>query len=175
MIEKHSFLKLLTTHKIRPCFLDMFFGFRAQGELSEKSFGVWSQPACRDQSTVICYQFRYIERNDHKQGCRWSERQIGVYHEIFSHSDNSGVMILLHAMPGSKIQRRISKELADGTERGGNAQRLRPFQMHLLIFSSYLDEWRWYLDEIGTTCREMVSVPVHFMNSAHGNCRRTRS
>ena len=124
---------------------------------------------------VICYQFRYIERNDHKQGSRWSERQIGVYHEMSSHSDNSGVMILLHAMPGSKVQRRISKELADGTERGGNAQRLRPFEMHLLIFSSYLDEWRWYLDEIGTTCREMVSVPAHFMTSAHGNCRRTRS
>jgi hypothetical protein len=29
--------------------------------------------------------------------------------------------------------------------------------VHALVFSTYLDEWRWYLDDIGNTCKDLVS------------------
>lgn len=103
----------------------------------------------------ICYQLRYVEYNDHAQGDQWSERQIGVYHSFSSASSTSGIMVLLHAQISSKAQRRLEDAFSDGKYNQDSL--ISPLRLHLLILSSYVNNWRWYMDELGSTCLRLVS------------------
>ena len=166
--------KILTRHAIKPAFLDLLFGLRAQEELSEKGYGLWSSNTLgslgRSPSILllvksliagnifleICYQLRYVEYNDHAQGGPWSERQIGVYHSFSSAPNTKGVMILLHAQLTSKAQGRLEDAFSEG--RYNQNSLTSPLRLHLLILSSYIDNWRWYMNELGSTCLRLVRI-----------------
>jgi hypothetical protein len=102
----------------------------------------------------ICYQFRYVERNDHKQGRKWSERQIGVYHSFATARKEPGVMILLNAMHKSRAELRFERVFRAGDYHDKSPT--SPLRLHLLIFSTYINEWRWYMDDLGKQCLEIV-------------------
>ena len=102
----------------------------------------------------ICYQLRYVERNDHQQGRKWSERQIGVYHSFATAGKEPGVMILLHAMHNSRAQLRFERVFRAGDYHDNSPT--SPLRLHLLIFSTYMNEWRWYMDDLGMQCLDIV-------------------
>ena len=170
-ITKESFCKILTRHGVKASFLDLVFGFRATDELSEKGFSLGSarmnEPGQYGMDSAangrfidsllsleICYQLRYVERNDHKQGRKWSERQIGVYHKFSEARQEPGIMILLHAMQNSRAQVRLEKAFRSGYYHENSPA--SPLRLHLLIFSTYIDEWRWYMDDLGKHCLDIV-------------------
>lgn len=103
---------------------------------------------------VLCYQLRYVELNHRGRSNRWSERQVGVYHQL---RDGENTLILLHATPNSRLQSRIMSASDVQLAKTCKQSRRGPVDIHILVFSTYLDEWRWYLDDIGATCKDLVS------------------
>lgn len=103
---------------------------------------------------VLCYQLRYVELNNRGRSNRWSERQVGVYHQL---CNGENTLILLHATPNSRLQSRIMSASDVQLENTCKQPRRGPVDIHILVFSTYLDEWRWYLDDIGATCKDLVS------------------
>lgn len=120
-----------------------------------KFLAIWSRRAnvvfC---GAEICYQLRYVEPNNHAQGESWSERQIGVYHRFSLAPKAKGVMILLHAMLDSKAQRRLDATFSAG--RYNENFNSTPLRLHVLIFTAYMDNWRWYMDDLGGLCLRLV-------------------
>lgn len=95
-----------------------------------------------------------MEPNDHAQGEKWSERQIGVYHRFSLAPNTKDIMILLHPMLESKAQKRLDNMFSEGKYNGTSIT--NPLRLHLLIFSIYMDNWRWYMDELGLACLRLV-------------------
>lgn len=95
-----------------------------------------------------------MEPNDHAQGEKWSERQIGVYHKFSLAPKVKGVMILLHAMLDSMAQKRFDETFLAG--RYHNKLNSTPLRLHVLIFTTYMDNWRWYMDDLGELCLRLV-------------------
>lgn len=69
---------------------------------------------------------------------------------------NRSFWILLHPMPKSKAYRRL-QELAS-EELAGEAREADPLRLHLLVFSSYVDNWRLYLHDMTRQFLELVSI-----------------
>ena len=152
-ITKESLCKTLTRYGVRACFLDLLFGFRASDELSEKGYGLRCADVYANGQCELVYQIRYMERNEHKQGTKWSERQIGVYHRFSMAQTEPALMILLHAKHGSRVQKRLENAFEAGAYREDTAA--SPMGLHVLILSTYMEEWRWYMDSLGKQCLEM--------------------
>jgi hypothetical protein len=64
--------------------------------------------------------------------------------------------VLLHAMRNSKVQSRLVA--AANSDLDIQKTALDPLRVHALIFSSYIDNWRWYIHSIARECGELVSV-----------------
>lgn len=125
--------------------------------LLTKIFAIWSRRANIEFCGVeICYQLRYVEPNNHAQGENWSERQIGVYHRFSLAPKAKGVMILLHAMLDSKAQRRLDETFSAG--RYNENSNSAPLRLHALIFTAYMDNWRWYMDDLGGRYLRLVGT-----------------
>ena len=103
-----------------------------------------------------------MEKNDHSQGQDWSERQIGVYHKFGGQS--KAVMVLLHANTNTKAHRRLQQVFSNGQYR--ETSRTSPFLLHALILSSYLDNWRSYLQQMGAWC--LAKVLLYPLNLVSG-------
>ena len=93
-----------------------------------------------------------MEKNDHLHGQKWSERQIGVYDRFGG--DSKAVMILLHANVSTKAHGRLQQAFSNGQYQ--QRTRTSPLLLHVLILSSYLDNWRLYLQHLGDWCLAKV-------------------
>ena len=101
------------------------------------------------------YRLLYIEKNGRRAPRDpWSVRQTGVFHEIQSnHRDNC--YILIHPMVNSTVQSRLNGLLTHP-----NTSQLfnqNPLMIHVLIFSSYLENWQPYMESISQTYKSLVS------------------
>ena len=93
-----------------------------------------------------------MERNGRLHGNPWSIRQTGVYHR-YSPLENSSVWLLLHPLANSIAQKRLN----DCYSRPHCGLNINPLRIHILLLSSYLDNWRWYLKDLGNTFLKIVS------------------
>lgn len=64
-------------------------------------------------------------------------------------------MILLHAHLSSKAQGRLEDAFSDGKYNQDSLT--SPLRLHLLILSSYVNNWRWFMHELGSTYLQLVS------------------
>lgn len=127
----------VTCHpRISVCFLWSFYFFKT------------------NETIVICYQLRYVEDNHREHGSRWSERQVGLYHQV---QGTANVLLLLHAKPDSKLRSRIHNSADTIPNDDCSNPSKNPLSVHVMILTTYIDEWRWYLDDIGTKCGDFVS------------------
>jgi len=67
-------------------------------------------------------------------------------------------MILLHAMQNSRAQVRLEKAFRAGHYH--EAFPTSPLRLHLLIISTYINEWRWYMDDLGKQCLAIVNTTL---------------
>jgi hypothetical protein len=63
-------------------------------------------------------------------------------------------MILLNAMHKSRAELRFERVFRAGDYHDKSPT--SPLRLHLLIFSTYINEWRWYMDDLGKQCLEIV-------------------
>lgn len=97
-----------------------------------------------------------MERNRYGHGSKWSEQQMGVHHLFHRHRDDHDVLFLLHATLDCKVKTLLHGE-TDASSFALDSVLKQPFAIHVLIFSSFLHQWRWYLDDIAHECRILVS------------------
>jgi hypothetical protein len=149
--------KIFIRHQIPPGFLDILCGFGDKSHTADEGCASGVYSSLNGASHDIFYQFWYVEKNNRKHGDPWSVRQTGVYHR-FSITDSlkaENFWLLLHPMPNSKAQTRMRI----ATEKLGEDEMVRdPLRLHVLIMSSYVDNWRWYLHDIKRQYTELVSL-----------------
>ena len=110
------------------------------------------------------YTLKHVERNNRPQGNNWSTRQTIVYHQKTGEVNGTEIWIFLHPKPESVFHKRIMNGVSDVHK----AWQLfsRPLNVHLLLLSCYIENWRWYLaqlsetfaDAVGRTDREQRSI-----------------
>lgn len=109
-----------------------------------------------------------MERNKRSRGDLdpWSLRQTGVYHKYTKRESGNGtnLWLLLHPVPKSKVKTRL--EEASASDLGVHANNTNDhFRLHLLVFSSYIDNWRPYLHDM---TRQFLAL-VCFTHVTHEN------
>lgn len=155
-ITESSMCKIFTQHQIPPGFLDILCGFGDKSSSADEGSASGVYSSFNGTTHDIFYQFWYVEKNNRKHGNPWSVRQTGVYHR-FSTTDPSNVenlWLLLHPMPNSKAQSRLDVSADKLNVRDVS---LDPLRLHVLIMSSYVDNWRWYLHDIKRDYLNLVS------------------
>lgn len=110
---------------------------------------VWSEFWVESQ-----YIFSYVEEILGNNSNRWAVRQTGVYHR---HTSNGigNLWIFLHPKPKSALQTRLEACARDWEERKGSFDDWE--LTHILVLSSYFDDWRWYLKNLSADVERMVS------------------
>jgi len=101
-----------------------------------------------------------VEENLRKGQDKWSFRHTGVYHH---HTSNFDLFIILHPNDHSVLEGRILKMLdANSATRPGLSQLSAfyndPYRLHLLVMSSFFDNWRWYFRYLGEDFKAEVCI-----------------
>ena len=160
--------KTMTRYRVDPTFLPVLFSFGAEPNLAESGASNIASISAEDASRSklfrlleigfrthvgieLSYQIRYTEENKRSSVRPWSLRQTGVYHH---HSLNPqfDLFIFIHPKEHSLVEESLMSlsESTAASQASLKAICENPFRIHMLLFSSYLDNWRWYfryLDE----------------------------
>jgi hypothetical protein len=127
-----------------------------------------------------------VEENFRKGQDKWSFRHTGVYHH---HTSDFDLFILLHPNSNGILESRLLSML--GTESSSTAEssqlaqfRKDPYRLHLLVMSSFFDNWRWYFRDLGEDFRaevrqrslsfDSVNLLIKIEQSGNGNKARCR-
>jgi hypothetical protein len=171
-VSKSSLLGILSHYQISPSVLDVICAFgdkhASADEVSESglystfdgiSYGQYHMPLKAmsvDLCVEISYQLRYVERNKRKCGDPWSLRQTGVHHKYTAKDDLSpeNMWILFHPVPKSAAYKRLQETTA--ADLRGRDTQTDPLRLHLLVFSSYVDNWRPYFHDMTRQFLELV-------------------
>jgi hypothetical protein len=106
----------------------------------------------------ICYQLWYMEPNNrHKGKDGWSLRQTGVYHH-YDPETKSNTCFLMHPRECSTAQHQISAQF----DNAGNTTLCKndPLDLHILLLSSYLENWQLYINELTEEFKPLVCTIV---------------
>lgn len=108
------------------------------------------------------YIFVYTERHGGLKRTSWPIRQTGVFHRYNSKADTN-LWIILHPMPQSKVQERLDELVI---KQAASTSLCNDWhQLHLLIISSYMNNWRWYLNDLSDEISETVSISrIRYLN-----------
>jgi hypothetical protein len=103
----------------------------------------------------ISYQMNYVEENFRKAIKPWSFRHTGVYHH---HTAECDLFILLHPNENSILDTRLLGSLGidrsqpshtSSAAAGISSFLQNPACLHSFVLSSFLENWRWYLRDLG--------------------------
>jgi hypothetical protein len=157
-------------HALPSGLLDIICGFGDKVATADEGAASGTYSNFESDRHDIFYQFQYVERNNRTFGDPWSVRQTGVYHrfetvaqpsskhdkgkETIAERNAENLWMLLHPMPKSRAQTRLAAAVE-----GLMAEELAedPLRLHVLILSSYVDNWRWYLHDVKRRYTRFVS------------------
>jgi len=143
---------ILSTYNVSSDFCPVLRSFGEAPHLAEGSSSNCAIEALNNSREYrISYQIRYREENFRGGSNPWSLRQTGVYHH---HTDDHDLFILLNSTQDSAFEMRILQLLKQDTERTQLCQNL--FRMHVLLFSTYMEQWRWYFRHLGAQFEKKV-------------------
>ena len=91
------------------------------------------------------YLYKYAERNQRPNKNPWSIRQTVLYQQVSK--DGFHIWIVLHPKINSAFYTRLRDSLLQVESLKALYQ--NPWNLHLLLISSYTDNWRWHLDQLG--------------------------
>ncbi|KAF8244930.1 hypothetical protein K440DRAFT_557560, partial [Wilcoxina mikolae CBS 423.85] len=147
-ITEKAMRKLLTFLRVTPDFLEYLFAYGEKSLPSDDGQGRATVTNSLDGAYAAdtCYLLRYVEKNGRSWNSNpWSIRRTGVYHR-YCPDTQSNVFIFLHPKEQTKLQERIHSLC---TQDESSMPWANPMRLHLLLLSSYLDNWRWYLSDLG--------------------------
>ncbi|OCL11296.1 hypothetical protein AOQ84DRAFT_374132 [Glonium stellatum] len=146
-INQNCMQQLLVHFNVSLDFLNVLLKFRNQPHIFKESSGHTSVSLEPDRSYSVTYQLMYVEKNGRKSPKDpWSMRQTGVFHR-YSLNNNTNLFIFLHPMKNSAAQCRLEAFFEKGDYAGPLSE--EAMEVHLLLFSSYLNNWQVYIKELG--------------------------
>lgn len=97
---------------------------------------------------------------------RWSLRHTGIYHHHNTAADFD-LWIIVHPVSDSALERQLLALAKNRDVPHFMHSKIYddPFQLHLLIYSTYLGNWRWYLQFLGNEVKRQVWIHVHLKQS----------
>lgn len=116
----------------------------------------------------VSYQLNYVEKTGRRL-IPWSWRHTGVYHHRRQPSQNEkgyDFFILLHPNEDSISDKRILNGLGIFEDSrlqpglGPNEARDQSILVHSLVLSSFICNWRWYLQHLGDRFEKYVGFSI---------------
>ncbi|KAL1979978.1 hypothetical protein VTN96DRAFT_4843 [Rasamsonia emersonii] len=162
MITSELMCHILRRHKVHPDFLHVLLSFGEEPHVAEagsshSSAGSSSSQRKGAPSSHISYQMNYVEENFRDPHNPWSFRHTGVYHQ-HQHDDHPlqfDLFVLLHPNQSSVLDAQVLEWLGIDPSKtplatsSSTSDMPDPERLHLLVLSSFLDNWRWYLRYLG--------------------------
>lgn len=107
------------------------------------------------QEVEICYNIKYVEKNERLENDPWSVRQTCVYQK-FEYSKKSSTWILVQ--PSEKVQSRLPEVFKARTTEDIENSVHNPLDVHLVFLSAAAENWRWYYNSLEEKLADMVRV-----------------
>ena len=185
--------KVLTRYQVDPTFLSVLFSFGEPPHLAESGSSNIASTAssdgshskgclldsiefCANDPPKVSYQIRYAEENHRLPDVPWSVRQTGVYHHHFAKNDFD-LFILLHPIENSLFEQQLTRLSTTQSSRAELESLVEnPYRIHIMPFTLYLENWRWYFRYLGEKFQEKVRYNlVRSLIIANRYARTTRS
>ncbi|CZR50160.1 uncharacterized protein PAC_00032 [Phialocephala subalpina] len=154
-ITESAMTNLLTHHHIGSEFLDLLFSFGDKPRNAEVGLGSMTIKSRADESYDIQYLISYVEQSNGIGSRSWTMRQVGVFHH-FVPSGPGSLWIILHAKPNTRLQQRMEAALSQWQKSSSRPQVWH--LMHLLVLSTYLNNWRWYLRSLSEEFEKIADI-----------------
>lgn len=161
----------MTYHEVGTEFLDVLFAFGGKPRNSEAGLGNQTIKYRSDGSygnillfisiqniqllikiKDIAYILVYTEESRDERRSSWPIRQIGVFHRYMPKSAKS-LWIFVNPMVKSIFQKRLESTIS----RRNAPFPLNMMNIHVLVVSSYITNWRWYLNSLNAEFEEIVT------------------
>ncbi|KAL4987699.1 hypothetical protein BDW68DRAFT_197233 [Aspergillus falconensis] len=154
-ITESAIQKLLDTYNIDDSFFDYVVSFGDKPRTSDAGHGGMTVREGEDGSFDMQYRFTYPESYRVRGSTKFTTRQVSVFHR-HSASDTGNLWVFLNARPDSKLQSRLEQILSSGPE----AAIPDWFSLHLLVFATYLGNWREYLQHLGENIEKAADIAL---------------
>ena len=103
-------------------------------------------------SPEVCYNIRYMERNERKRGSPWSLRQTGVYQRYNTLTERSAWILL---QPSDYMRRRLSEPLRHDSSFVTGIP-VNPFYLHGIFLYASERNWTDWIEEIQQEMESLV-------------------
>ncbi|KAF8848232.1 hypothetical protein BDZ45DRAFT_606259, partial [Acephala macrosclerotiorum] len=148
--------KLLHKYEVHPDFLRVLFSFGEEPHLAEASSNNLAIHYPKTRETYITYQVNYVEENRREGRDPWSFRHTGVYHH---HNSDFDLFIVLHSNSQNVLENSLRKMFEVGQMTNSEVSQRSsfcqdPYRLHLLVMSSFFENWRWYFRSLGDAFTE---------------------
>ncbi|KAL4802308.1 hypothetical protein BDV18DRAFT_164132 [Aspergillus unguis] len=155
-ITESAMQKLTDTYDIDNSFIDHALLFGDKPRTSDAGHGGMTIKERGDGSFDMHYRFTYTESYKVRLDgpVKFTERQICVFHR-YSPSNNGNLWIFLQAKPHSELQARLEQALDTTSEKGTDW-----FSLHLLVFATYIGNWRWCLQSLGERIEKAADIAL---------------
>ncbi|EKG21690.1 hypothetical protein MPH_01000 [Macrophomina phaseolina MS6] len=163
---------LLDTYKIPAHFLDVLFAVHTETHIAEESYGnVFLQTLVEPSPAFeLSYQLKYVEANHRPSAFPWSTRRTEVFSRIWNAGEGvKSFWLIFHPKEDSELSNRISQKAQEQSQ--WSVIRQNPVRQHIDILSTYLDNWRPFLGDLGTQYSElkMLLWTTEFEDEANFN------
>lgn len=107
---------------------------------------------------VVSYKLNFFEKNARGGRNPWSSRHAGIYHH---HKSDSDLFIILNCVRQTSFRKNLQTLIQSGAT-SGQPGRLsgiahNPELLHVMLLHDYFDNWKYYLDTLGTKFEKIVS------------------
>ncbi|KAH0559803.1 hypothetical protein GP486_003679 [Trichoglossum hirsutum] len=151
-ITKSSAEAIFTHYAIGPEIYGIFCPFGRKPRKSEAGLGGMKGLEVTDYSDMQ-YLLGYIEESGREEN--WTMRQVGVFHRFVPKGPGS-LWVFLHAYPDTRVMELVKATIPN--RRDENPwQPHWPF-MHLLVLSTCLENWRWYLRDLNDEFEDISNL-----------------
>ncbi|KAL4956043.1 hypothetical protein BDW69DRAFT_203790 [Aspergillus filifer] len=156
-ITESAMQKLTDLYEIDNSFIDHAVLFGDKPRTSDAGHGGMTVKERADGSFDMHYRFSYTDsyRLNVEGPTKFTDRQICVFHRHYP-SGAGNLWIFLHARPKSELQIKLEQALAKDSENGTSDWA----SLHLLVFATYIGNWRWCLRNFGEQIEAAADVAL---------------
>ncbi|KAI9737189.1 MAG: hypothetical protein M1834_000782 [Cirrosporium novae-zelandiae] len=143
-VSQDMLMLIMTYHKVAIEFLHVIYFFSRKFLEVEEAYSGAMWKAYRNNILEIAYLFKYPEQNQYPEedGDPWSIRQTGVYHQLDTKAMKN-IWIIIHPKKDAAARMQLDNCLKSPSESIEISR--HPFLVHILLISTYVDNWRWYM------------------------------
>ncbi|KAL4887501.1 hypothetical protein BJY04DRAFT_212537 [Aspergillus karnatakaensis] len=154
-ISETAMQMLLDKYDVDDTFTDLVASFGRKPRTADAGHGGMRVRERDDGSFDVQYRFTYPEPYGVRAPASFTSRQVAVFHR-HSPSGTGNLWIFLHARLDSDLQSKLAAALSNSPTNATPHW----FSLHLLVFATYIGNWRWYLREVGEKVDKAADIAL---------------